>query len=122
MNRTSLPVLPLRDIVAFPNGVLSLFVSTKSSIMALESALSGDKQILLVSKRDAECEKPGPRDLFRVGASATVLQLLKLPDDTVKVLVEGVARARIADVRHNGRHLVADVEIADEPGLALRAG
>ena len=119
MNRTSLPVLPLRDIVAFPNGVLSLFVSTKSSIMALESALSGDKQILLVSKRDAECEKPGAQDLFGVGASATVLQLLKLPDDTVKVLVEGVARARIADMRHNGRHLVADVDIAEEPRVDI---
>ncbi len=115
MSHAPLPVLPLRDIVAFPHGVLSLFVSTKSSIMALESALAGDKQILLVSKRDAECESPGQRDLFGVGTSATVLQLLQLPDGTVKTLVEGVGRARIADVRDNGRHLVADVEIAEEP-------
>ena len=115
MNDTSLPVLPLRDIVAFPHGVLSLFVSTKSSILALESAMGGDKQILLVSKREAECEDPGRRDLFEVGTSATVLQLLQLPDDTVKVLVEGVGRARIADMRDNGRHLIAHVEILEEP-------
>ena len=114
MNQASLPVLPLRDIVAFPHGVLSLFVSTKSSIMALESALEGDKQILLVSKRDAECQNPGQGDLFGVGTSATVLQLLQLPDGTVKTLVEGVSRARIARVRDNRRHLVADVEIAEE--------
>ena len=115
MNQAPLPVLPLRDIVAFPHGVLSLFVSTKSSIMALESALAGDKQILLVSKRDAQCEDPGQRDLFAVGTSATVLQLLQLPDGTVKTLVEGVGRARIASVRDNGQHLLADVETAEEP-------
>ncbi len=115
MNQAPLPVLPLRDIVAFPHGVLSLFVSTKSSIMALESGLAGDKQILLVSKRDAQCENPGQRDLFGVGTLATVLQLLQLPDGTVKTLVEGAGRARIVRVRDNGRHLVADVKIAEEP-------
>ena len=115
MNHAPLPILPLRDIVAFPHGVLSLFVSTRSSIMALESALAGDKQILLVSKRDAECQNPGQRDLFGVGTSATVLQLLQLPDGTVKTLVEGRVRARIADVRDTGQHLVGDVEIAEEP-------
>ena len=115
MNRALLPVLPLRDIVAFPHGVLSLFVSTRSSILALESAMAGDKQILLVSKRDAQCEKPGQQDLFGVGTSATVLQMLQLPDDTVKVLVEGVGRVRIADVHDSGRHLIADVEMLEEP-------
>ena len=117
MNHAPLPILPLRDIVAFPHGVLSLFVSTKSSIMALESALAGDKQILLVSKRDAECQDPGQQDLFGVGTSATVLQLLQLPDGTVKTLVEGRSRARIADVRDTGQHLVADVEIAEDPRI-----
>ena len=117
MNHATLPVLPLRDIVAFPHGVLSLFVSTKSSITALESALAADKQILLVGKRDAECESPEQRDLFTVGTSATVLQLLQLPDGTVKTLVEGVSRARIAEVHDNGQHLVSDVELAPEPGI-----
>ena len=117
MNQATLPVLPLRDVVAFPHGVLSLFVSTKSSIAALESALAGDKQILLVGKRDAQCDNPEQRDLFAVGTSATVLQLLQLPDGTVKTLVEGVSRARIADMRDNGRHLVSDVELAPEPRI-----
>ena len=117
MSHAPLPILPLRDIVAFPHGVLSLFVSTKSSIMALESALAGDKQILLVSKRDAECQNPGQQDLFGVGTSATVLQLLQLPDGTVKTLVEGQGRARIANVRDTGQHLVADVEIAEGPRI-----
>lgn len=117
MSHAPLPVLPLRDIVAFPHGVLSLFVSTKTSIMALESALAGDKQILLISKRDAECQNPGQQDLFGVGTSATVLQLLQLPDGTVKTLVEGRSRARIAKVRDTGQHLVADVEIAEQPWI-----
>ena len=117
MNHPPLPILPLRDIVAFPHGVLSLFVSTKSSITALESALAADKQILLVSKRDADCQNPGQRDLFKVGTSATVLQLLQLPDGTVKTLVEGRSRARIAHVRDAGEHLIADVEIAAEPRI-----
>ena len=117
MNQATLPVLPLRDIVAFPHGVLSLFVSTRSSISALESALAGDKQILLVGKRDAQCQNPEQRDLFAVGTSATVLQLLQLPDGTVKTLVEGASRARIADVRDNGQHLVSDVELAPEPRI-----
>ena len=115
MSQAPLPVLPLRDIVAFPHGVLSLFVSTESSILALEAALAGDKQILLVGKRDAECDNPGQRDLFGVGTSATVLQLLKLPDGTVKTLVEGVGRARIASVVGNGQYLVAQVEPEEEP-------
>ncbi|MDE0055826.1 MAG: endopeptidase La [Gammaproteobacteria bacterium] len=115
VSQAPLPVLPLRDIVAFPHGVLSLFVSTESSILALEAALAGDKQILLVGKRDAECDNPGQRDLFGVGTSATVLQLLKLPDGTVKTLVEGVGRARIASVVGNGQYLVAQVEPEEEP-------
>ncbi|MCY3820425.1 MAG: endopeptidase La [Gammaproteobacteria bacterium] len=115
MSQAPLPVLPLRDIVAFPRGVLSLFVSTISSILALEAALAGDKQILLVGKRDAECDNPGQRDLFGVGTSATVLQLLKLPDGTVKTLVEGVGRARIGGVVDNGQYLVAQVEPEEEP-------
>ncbi len=115
MNHTSLPVLPLRDIVAFPHGVLSLFVSTRSSILALESAMAGDKQVLLVSKRDAGSENPGQRDLFGVGTSATVLQLLQLPDETVKVLVEGVGRVRIAELHDNGHHLIANVEMLEDP-------
>ena len=92
---SQIPVLPLRDMVVYPHGVHPLFVGTESSILALDAAMSNDKQILLVAKREAEAENPTADDLFDVGTVATILQLLKLPDSTVKVLVEGGQRARI---------------------------
>ena len=99
MNPTSpvtlYPVLPLRDIVVFPHMIVPLFVGREKSVRALEEVMKNDKQILLVTQRDAGKDDPGPDDLFKVGAVGTVLQLLKLPDGTVKVLVEGGARARI---------------------------
>ena len=110
-----LPVLPLRDMVVYPHGVHPLFVGTKSSITALESTMAGDKQILLVTKREADIERPRQEDVFPIGTLSTVLQLLKLPDGTVKVLVEGGKRARIVQLSDTGKHIVADVELVDEP-------
>jgi ATP-dependent Lon protease len=107
------PVLPLRDMVVYPHGVHPLFVGTERSIRALEAAMASDKQVLLVAKRDAECDEPGRKDLFDVGTISTVLQLLKLPDGTVKVLVEGGHRAKIADVDGAGDYIVADVTLLD---------
>ena len=112
--QTDLPVLPLRDMVVFPHGVHPLFVGTRSSISALETAMASDKRVLLVAKRDAARENPGMDDLFPVGTLSVVLQLLKLPDGTVKVLVEGSQRARIVRVEDNGTHLAADVEAVPE--------
>ena len=112
--QTDLPVLPLRDMVVFPHGVHPLFVGTRSSISALETAMASDKRVLLVAKRDAACENPGMDDLFPVGTLSVVLQLLKLPDGTVKVLVEGGQRARILRMEDNGTHLAADVEAVPE--------
>ena len=112
---TEIPVLPLRDMVVFPHGIHPLFVGTESSIRALEAAMATDKQILLVAKRDADIDAPKRRDLFDVGTIATLLQLLKLPDGTVKALVEGSARARILDFDDAGSFLVADVEVLREP-------
>jgi ATP-dependent Lon protease len=89
------PVLPLRDVVVFPHMVTSLFVGREKSIRALDQALQGDKQILLVAQRAAEEENPEPEGLYEVGTVAVLLQLLKLPDNTVKVLVEGRQRARV---------------------------
>ena len=86
-HRDLLPVLPLRDMVVFPNGVHPLFVGTKSSIVALDSAMADDKQIFLVAKKESEKADLGPDDLYEMGTVATILQLLKLPDGTVKVLV-----------------------------------
>ncbi len=89
------PVLPLRDIVVFPHMIVPLFVGREKSVRALEKVMRDDKQILLASQRDAGDEDPSPETIYSTGVLANVLQLLKLPDGTVKVLVEGQARVRI---------------------------
>ena len=101
-------------MVVYPHGVHPLFVGTRSSIAALEAAMASDKRILLVAKRDAAQEHPGRDDLFPVGTLSTILQLLKLPDGTVKVLVEGSERARVLRLEDNGAHLAADVQAVPE--------
>src|SRR5438309_7578777 len=88
-------VLPLRDIVVFPHMIVPLFVGREKSVRALEAVMRDDKQILLVAQKNAAQDDPGADDLYDVGTVSTVLQLLKLPDGTVKVLVEGGRRARI---------------------------
>ena len=110
-----IPVLPLRDMVVYPHGVHPLFVGTESSILALDEAMAGDKQILLVAKRDSDIEAPGQDDLFDVGTLSTVLQLLKLPDGTVKVLVEGGQRARVSAIDDAGAYLSATIDVLNEP-------
>ncbi len=119
MNRNPhvLPVLPLRDMVIYPHGVHPLFVGTTSSIKALDSAMGDDKQILLVAKRKSDNEVNAGEDLFDVGTLATVLQLLKLPDGTVKVLVEGGSRARVASFDFTGPYISAQLEKAIEPAV-----
>ncbi|MFN9739794.1 MAG: LON peptidase substrate-binding domain-containing protein, partial [Pseudomonadota bacterium] len=93
-----LPVLPLRDVVVYPNMVIPLFVGREKSIRALDAAMDADKQILLVAQRSPDVDDPGPQDLYAVGTVSTVLQLLKLPDGTIKVLVEGVSRADVTGI------------------------
>ncbi|MCL9783045.1 endopeptidase La [Vibrio sp. S4M6] len=93
--RIEIPVLPLRDVVVYPHMVIPLFVGREKSINCLESAMDNNKQILLVAQKQAETDEPEIDDLFEVGTVATILQLLKLPDGTVKVLVEGQQRAKI---------------------------
>lgn len=95
------PVLPLRDIVVFPHMIVPLFVGREKSVRALEDVMREDKQILLVTQKNASQDDPTAADLYEIGTVATVLQLLKLPDKTVKVLVEGVARARIDSFTEN---------------------
>ncbi len=92
------PLLPLRDVVVFPHMVVPLFVGREKSIQALEAAMEGNKEILLVAQRDASTDEPGPDDVFAMGTVATVLQMLRLPDGTVKVLVEGNARATVTGI------------------------
>jgi len=92
---STLPVLPLRDIVVFPHMIVPLFVGREKSVLALEAVMKEDKSILLASQRDPSEDEPGSEDIYEIGSIANVLQLLKLPDGTVKVLVEGKSRARI---------------------------
>ena len=87
-----LPLLPLRDVVVYPRMVVPLFVGRERSILALDEVMAGNKQVILLAQKDSGCDDPQPGDLYQVGTLATVLQMLKLPDGTVKVLVEGVQR------------------------------
>src|SRR5262249_32779786 len=107
---TLYPVLPLRDIVVFPHMIVPLFVGREKSVRALEDVMKDDKQILLVAQKNATQDDPSPQDIFSVGTVGTVLQLLKLPDGTVKVLVEGGTRARIAKYTDNATFFQAFAE------------
>ncbi|MBX6321439.1 MAG: endopeptidase La [Rhodospirillaceae bacterium] len=109
-----LPVLPLRDIVVFPHMIVPLFVGREKSVRALEDVMRDDKQILLVTQKNAAQDDPTPADIFAVGTIGTVLQLLKLPDGTVKVLVEGGQRARIRQWADNPAFFQAYVELVRE--------
>src|SRR3982751_3397870 len=115
----ALPLLPLRDVVVFPHMVIPLFVGRPKSIKALDMAMDAGKHILLVAQKQAAKDDPGATDLYEIGSIATVLQMLKLPDGTVKVLVEGTQRARIASVVDRGDYLVAQaVTLPADPGSA----
>ncbi len=109
-----LPLLPLRDVVVYPHMVIPLFVGREKSIEALEAAMTGDKQILLLAQRNPADDDPGEDALYRVGTVATVLQLLKLPDGTVKVLVEGEQRGAVERFMEVDGHLRAEVALIDE--------
>ncbi len=115
-----LPVLPLRDIVVFPHMIVPLFVGREKSVRALEAVMKDDKQILLVAQKNAAQDDPGAKDLYEVGTVSTVLQLLKLPDGTVKVLVEGGKRARIAGFKETETHFEAFAEVIEEPQAEKR--
>ena len=116
----TLPVLPLRDIVVFPHMIVPLFVGRDKSVRALEAVMKDDKQILLVTQKNAAQDDPGVDDIYHVGTVSTVLQLLKLPDGTVKVLVEGGKRARIAAFKETETFFEAFVEMLDEQAAEPR--
>ena len=105
-----LPVLPLRDVVVYPHMVIPLFVGRDKSIKALEAAMIENKQIFLVAQKKSSNDDPTPEDVFRVGTISSVLQLLKLPDGTVKVLVEGERRARVVSYTQDNGYLEAELE------------
>jgi ATP-dependent Lon protease len=105
------PVLPLRDVVVYPHMVIPLFVGREKSIHALDTAMSGNKQILLVAQQSAELDDPTTKQIHRVGTLSTILQLLKLPDGTIKVLVEGTERARVVHYLDKEGHFTAQIEL-----------
>ena len=108
------PLLPLRDIVVFPGMVVPLFVGRDKSVAALEAAMEGSKDIFLLAQLDPGCDDPERDDLFDVGVIAQVLQLLKLPDGTVRVLVQGTSRATLEQLAQRGEHVEATVSSQDE--------
>ncbi len=111
-----LPLLPLRDVVVFPHMVIPLFVGRPKSIKALETSMESGKSILLIAQKTAAQDDPTPEDLYGTGTVATVLQMLKLPDGTVKVLVEGNQRARVLEVSDTGAYLSARAEVLGTEG------
>jgi ATP-dependent Lon protease len=111
----TLPLLPLRDVVVFPHMVIPLFVGRPKSIKALEAAMEAGRQIMLVAQKAAGKDEPRPEDMFDVGCVSSILQMLKLPDGTVKVLVEGIQRANTHKISDNGEYFVANVTPVPPP-------
>jgi ATP-dependent Lon protease len=115
--QTQLPLLPLRDVVVFPHMVIPLFVGRPKSIKALEAAMEQGKSIMLAAQKAAAKDEPSAEDIYEIGCVANILQMLKLPDGTVKVLVEGAQRARIHNITELDTHFVADLTpVESEPG------
>ncbi|AEW44629.1 DNA-binding ATP-dependent protease La, heat shock K-protein [Serratia symbiotica str. 'Cinara cedri'] len=118
--RIEIPVLPLRDVVVYPHMVIPLFVGREKSIRCLEAAMDHDKKIMLVAQKDALTDDPSIKDLFSVGTVALILQMLKLPDGTVKVLVEGLQRRHITELSDSGEYFIAQTEYLKPPVLDER--
>ncbi|MDQ5904857.1 MAG: ATP-dependent Lon protease, partial [Pseudomonadota bacterium] len=113
-----LPLLPLRDVVVFPHMVIPLFVGRPKSIKALEVAMEAGKSILLVAQKSAAKDEPSEEDLYRIGCVANILQMLKLPDGTVKVLVEGTQRAHVESIESGEQMFTARATpISGEDGV-----
>lgn len=119
---SQLPVLPLRDVVVYPHMVIPLFVGRDKSIKALERAMDETKQILLVAQKSAADDNPSPEDIHTIGTVSNILQLLRLPDGTIKVLVEGVQRARIVDFEDLGQMYAAEIETLEPEAIPAREG
>ena len=117
--KTNYPVLPLRDIVVFPHMIVPLFVGRDKSVASLEAAMADDKEILLIAQLDPSEDDPGRDDLYDTGVTAEVMQMLKLPDGTVRVLVSGKQRARLAELDESGAYLTASVTEVEDGDTSL---
>ena len=119
MNKSShLPLLPLRDIVVFPNMVAPLFVGRDKSIKALNEVMNTDKKIVLVTQKNSEIDDPTEDDIYSYGCEGKILQLLKLPDGTVKVLVEGINRVKIYNFDENKEYLTCKTEVVKDTNIS----
>src|SRR5215813_629789 len=111
----SLPILPLRDIVIFPYMIVPLFVQRERSIRAVEQALAENRMIMLTAQRDLEKEEPLGTDLYSYGTVATIMRMLKMPDGRIRILVQGLSRARITHYEENLPYMVANIKPLPEP-------
>ncbi|HEX8921173.1 MAG TPA: LON peptidase substrate-binding domain-containing protein, partial [Pyrinomonadaceae bacterium] len=116
-----LPVLPLRDIVIYPFMIVPLFVSREKSIRAVDEALGENRMILLASQKDLDKEEPAGDDLFQIGTVAVIMRMLKLPDGRIRILVQGLARARIESVEAGGEYLRARLQVIQETAAPERS-
>ena len=122
MTNKVLPLIPLRDIIIFPHMVVPLFVGRDKSIKALERAMESDKSIFLSAQKQAKMDDPKDEDIFEIGTVGTILQMLKLPDGTVKVLVEGKKRAKIEGFVNDEEMFLVTVTDIDEPEVTTVEG
>src|SRR5919107_4149729 len=116
-----LPVLPLRDIVIYPFMIVPLFVSREKSIRAVDEALGENRMIFLVSQRDLDKEEPAGEDLFQSGTVAVIMRMRKLPDGRIRILVQGLARARVEEITDTGEYLKARLTAMGEPSSPERS-
>ena len=112
-----IPVLPLRDVVVYPHMVIPLFVGREKSISALEAAMADNKKILLLAQKNAEVDDPQQEDLYQIGTLSTILQMLKLPDGTIKVLVEGGDRVAVDSLLETNEYFSASIQMVEKAGL-----
>ena len=116
----TLPLLPLRDVVVFPHMVIPLFVGRPKSIKALEAAMEAGRQIMLVAQKAAGKDEPKPEDMFEIGCVSSILQMLKLPDGTVKVLVEGIQRARTVKIADEDEFFTGEVVRIEDASIVVQ--
>ena len=109
-----IPVLPLRDVVVYPHMVIPLFVGREKSILALEAAMADNKKILLLAQKNAEVDDPAQEDLYQIGTLSTILQMLKLPDGTIKVLVEGGDRVTVDSLLETNEYYSAAINVLEK--------
>lgn len=109
-----IPILPLRDIIVYPNIIVPLFIARKKSIFCLELSMKQNKKIMLVAQKNIYIEEPKLNDLYKIGTISNILQIIKLPNETIKILVEGIKRAKIKEIQNKGKYLLSLVEEIEE--------